>query len=207
MKITNKNTGFTLAEVLITLGVIGVVAALTIPGLLTDIQNKDKSAKLKKFYSTMKQAILSAEDEFGALNSWDANLPAKEYVQTYLAPFIKFSIDENSEYNTSTQTKIIFSDGTTASFTKGRCWDVLYDVNGNGNPNRNGYDIFTFLMCDKSITEWCAEEGFCTYRKSAEKKLNSRQTYLNLCKQNAYKCSALLEYDNWIFNEDYPYLK
>ena len=33
--------GFTLAEVLITLGVIGVVAALTMPVLITDYQKKD----------------------------------------------------------------------------------------------------------------------------------------------------------------------
>lgn len=37
-----KNTkAFTLAEVLITLGIIGVVAALTIPGLITNFQKRE----------------------------------------------------------------------------------------------------------------------------------------------------------------------
>jgi prepilin-type N-terminal cleavage/methylation domain-containing protein len=36
---TRAKRGFTLAEVLITLGIIGIVAAMTIPGLITKYQN------------------------------------------------------------------------------------------------------------------------------------------------------------------------
>ena len=35
-----KKTGFTLAEVLITLGIIGVVAAMTLPAVITNVQKK-----------------------------------------------------------------------------------------------------------------------------------------------------------------------
>ena len=58
-----KKFGFTLAEVLITLGIIGVVAALTMPTLLTKINEKIMVNKLKKFYSTMAQAIKLNEQE------------------------------------------------------------------------------------------------------------------------------------------------
>ena len=44
----NKFLGFTLAEVLITIGIIGVVSAITIPNLLTNVRNKDLQAQLKK---------------------------------------------------------------------------------------------------------------------------------------------------------------
>ena len=50
--------GFTLAEVLITLGIIGVVAALTLPSLIQKNNNKVVETRLKKFYSTMNQALL-----------------------------------------------------------------------------------------------------------------------------------------------------
>lgn len=44
----NKNFGFTLAEVLLTLGIIGVIAALTIPQLVSNYQKKSCSNTLKK---------------------------------------------------------------------------------------------------------------------------------------------------------------
>lgn len=40
--------GFTLAEVLITLGIIGVVAAITIPNLMENVRNRDLQVQLKK---------------------------------------------------------------------------------------------------------------------------------------------------------------
>lgn len=46
-----KKSGFTLAEVLITLGIIGTVAAMTIPTLMTNYQKQVWESKLKKIYS------------------------------------------------------------------------------------------------------------------------------------------------------------
>lgn len=60
----NKN-GFTLAEVLITLGIIGVVAAMTLPALITKYENKRNVEQLKKFYSTFSQALQKAAYDAG----------------------------------------------------------------------------------------------------------------------------------------------
>lgn len=49
--------GFTSAEVLITLGIIGIVAALTIPTLMQNIKGAQYRAKLKKTISTLNQAV------------------------------------------------------------------------------------------------------------------------------------------------------
>lgn len=49
--------GFTLAEVLITLGIIGVIAALTIPTLINNIQTEQFRTGLKKSYTTLSQAV------------------------------------------------------------------------------------------------------------------------------------------------------
>ena len=56
---------FTLAEVLITLGIIGVVAALTLPNLIANYQHKVLAARAKKAYSSITQAIKMAEVEYG----------------------------------------------------------------------------------------------------------------------------------------------
>ena len=62
---------FTLAEVLITLGIIGVVAAMTMPSLIANHKEKETIAKLKKFYSVMSQAYLSVINENGTADSWE----------------------------------------------------------------------------------------------------------------------------------------
>jgi len=52
-----KNSGFTLAEVLITLGIIGVVAALTMPTLMSSTQGAQYKAAYKKALSALNQMV------------------------------------------------------------------------------------------------------------------------------------------------------
>ena len=53
----SKRIGFTLAEVLITLGIIGVVAALTMPSLINNAKNKELETAFKKSYSNLSNAF------------------------------------------------------------------------------------------------------------------------------------------------------
>ena len=50
--------GFTMAEVLITLGIIAIVAAMTLPSLVQNYQEKVTVNRLKKVYSTLSQLYL-----------------------------------------------------------------------------------------------------------------------------------------------------
>ena len=63
--------GFTLAEVLITLGIIGVVAAMTMPSLITNYQKKQTISQLKKSYSVVSQALVSSQAENGNIEEWN----------------------------------------------------------------------------------------------------------------------------------------
>ncbi len=65
-----KKLGFTLAETLITLGIIGVVSALTIPSLIAKHQEKTRIIKLKKIYSQLQNAFNLAVYENGPLETW-----------------------------------------------------------------------------------------------------------------------------------------
>lgn len=65
-----KRYGFTLAETLITLGIIGIVAALTIPTLVAKHQEKTRIVKLKKIYSQLQNAFNLAVYENGPLETW-----------------------------------------------------------------------------------------------------------------------------------------
>lgn len=62
--------GYTLSEVLITLGVIGVISALTLPTLIHAHKKYVIENKLKKVYSLMNQAIKISEAEYGEVSTW-----------------------------------------------------------------------------------------------------------------------------------------
>lgn len=61
---------FTLAEVLITLGIIGVVAAMTIPTLIAKYQERQIVSQLTKAYAVLSNAYTMVKAEYGDLSSW-----------------------------------------------------------------------------------------------------------------------------------------
>lgn len=63
-----RESGFTLAEVLITLGIIGVVAAITIPTLINNYQKKENITRLKKAYTAVNQALKQMSLDRGCPN-------------------------------------------------------------------------------------------------------------------------------------------
>jgi prepilin-type N-terminal cleavage/methylation domain-containing protein len=73
----SKHSAFTLAEVLITLGIIGVVAAMTMPTLMANVRKAQYSAAFKKGISTLNQAVRSNvanyDFDFGGANEKCAN--------------------------------------------------------------------------------------------------------------------------------------
>ena len=65
-----RKVAFTLAEVLITLGIIGVVAAMTLPTLINNYQDKMTVTKLKRANSVLNQAFMLAVEKYGYINDW-----------------------------------------------------------------------------------------------------------------------------------------
>lgn len=91
-KILFKKSAFTLAEVLITLGIIGVVAALTIPGLMTAYNKHIVETKVSKSYSTLNQFVKLAQEEYGEMSTWDKDMSGEEYIKHYITPFMKVQV-------------------------------------------------------------------------------------------------------------------
>lgn len=88
--------GFTLAEVLITLGIIGIVAAMTIPTLINNYQKEQTVVQYKKTFSEISQAMKMAEVDNGSMDTWDFSsagadnaVRTKLFADTYLFPYIK----------------------------------------------------------------------------------------------------------------------
>lgn len=66
-----KKKAFTLAEVLITLGIIGIVAAMTLPTIIQKHREKVAVAKVKKIYSIASQAFMLAVEDKGTPDLWN----------------------------------------------------------------------------------------------------------------------------------------
>ena len=89
-----KFQAFTLAEVLITIAIIGIVAAMTLPSVIANYKKKEIPIRLKKFSSTMQNAFNMAKLEHGPVESW--KFPehqmdfdeVNEFAHTYLYPYI-----------------------------------------------------------------------------------------------------------------------
>ena len=174
-----RKAAFTLAEVLITLGVIGIVAAMTMPVLTANYQKTVLKNQFKKAYSTYQQALLKTSFDNGgdiscyynADNSGDkvlTNCPSFYEAFTKELKVTKIC-ENNTECNTnysgitytggcstslSLQSKqYVLADGTIIfPYTDGINYPLFFvDINGLKGPNKPGYDLFSFMIMRKEI--------------------------------------------------------
>ena len=170
--------GFTLAEVLITLGIIGVVAAMTLPAVINKVQNKQRSAALKKAYSTLQQALVMYQKDYGD-KPRPADFPKAGSFKVALLPYFAAGKDcgkgtEASacytyyEDNTIQKYKnyegsllffagalndgqFILNDGMMYFFENNGSSNmyIFVDINGMyAKPNQAGRDLFGFQFMD-----------------------------------------------------------
>ena len=101
-----KCVAFTLAETLVVMGIIGVVAALTIPNLNQSTGDREKIAKVKKIYSNLEDAFGRATAVYGPYETWLNGLSTDEEKATRIGQriteFMKLSKDCGiAEYSSS----------------------------------------------------------------------------------------------------------
>lgn len=88
-----KTNAFTLAEVLITLGVIGVVAVMTLPTVISNFKKHTVETRLKNQVALIQNAIRMAEAKHGSSTEWDVCDDSfectKSRFEKYLAPELK----------------------------------------------------------------------------------------------------------------------
>lgn len=200
-----KSLAFTLAEVLLTMTIIGVVAAMTIPTLHYQRVKKEYTTKLKNFYSRMDNAVLDMETDYGSFRDLRKpdNGKGYDWYMKYIDPYVGHQYVKDGN-------KVFYSDGSLlTTFYSGGCLDVDYDVNGLKGPNRAGYDRFRFLFCfDKSEREvWFGNDDIFlgSYGSGSVAAGASRDGMISKCQESATWCTRLLQNDQWEFKGDYPY--
>ncbi len=99
-----QKLAFTLAEVLITLAIIGIVAALTIPTLVSKNEKKQLYTQFMKTYNTLSNAVNMAVAEHGDPKGWitpkDSEDASKIGINKYIMPYLKTTkICDSSNYS------------------------------------------------------------------------------------------------------------
>lgn len=209
---------FTLAEVLITLGIIGVVASITIPTLMQNKAKNETVAKLQKTYTILSQAVKMSEQNNGANTTWDwGNLgvftPQKSF-DTYWAPYLKVlkycSTPADCGYNIasfknkqgtstmsiadSTRTTVELVDGTILLVqANGSASFIIIDINGPVNPNSYGRDVFVFVMDPI--------KGLMPYGYDNLSNVAGNCSTSSSCSQ----CATKIMIDAWRIKDDYPW--
>lgn len=120
-----KKHAFTMAEILISLTIIGVIAALTLPALTGNISSKQFATTYKKAYATIAQAL-----KMGASEGRDASqgMSILEHILT----------DNIGAKSISTADKTLWTIEAPAKST----WAIDNDTKAIGNgPNSNAHSI------------------------------------------------------------------
>lgn len=159
---TSKSQGlsrlaFTLAEVLITLGIIGVVAAMTIPTLINSTNEADIKTGVKAAYSILSQATTMAATEnggtlVGVCSSNFDNVCMKNYMTKYLQT-IK---DCGGTAGTT--------DSTNNPTTNG-CWKTVTTLTGGSNNDGNN-NYAGVVLKNGMLAVFRAHHSDCTVEPS-----------------------------------------
>lgn len=172
----NKKSGFTLAEVLVTLMIIGVIAAMTIPSLMQSTAQQEYKAAFKKAVSMLNQAV--------TLNYALDGLDGTDYTGTsfYNLMTQRLNVMSSTAANAELYTadgmyfKALADDASACAVEAAMdesniCSVVQVDVNGMKGPNKASeatnkvYDIFTVAIYPQKALPRTTTQSQILYRK------------------------------------------
>ena len=222
-----KRPAFTLAEVLITLGIIGVVSAMTIPTLMANHRKKVVETKLEKIYSVMNQAINLTNAEYGDVTNWiidcgSSNSPTCSIneVENWFNSTIGKHLETLKTGKTKNKTDdillIYLKDGSILGVTN-YIYDMVFYVNSDAISNKqSGKNYFLFRFNPILLSHQNNEEAQKDLKYSLKPTFEPYSNYWNgtreqlidghsfSCAQNHAFCAKLIQYDGWKISKDYP---
>lgn len=226
----SRQVAFTLAEVLITLGVIGVVAAITMPTLIKNYQKQQMVNQLKKVYSVFGQVIARSEADNGFVGEWDFTLSNTDFAKTYILPYIKLIDDCGVEENSKCRVKgawlngneisvsedaysFITTDGVKCNLnlltTNQGVLTLACDINGNKGPSIAGKDIFYFNLF-KGVNRLTFAGAPSDGRINSATLDNNMNDQTHGCNKTATEraglvCGYAIFLNNWQIPDNYPW--
>ena len=129
---------FTLAEVLVTLGIIGVVSAMTVPTLMQNHQRKTYVTQLHKVYNEFSQALVQYQTDRNAINLTEAGLTSQVNFNSFISNYFKtvqmcdsLTPCFTDDYKTLNGGGVNFTDGTSYVLASGSSVRFLFSSTGD----------------------------------------------------------------------------
>ena len=143
-----KKRAFTLAEVLITLGIIGVVSAMTIPALINNVRAVKLRSQFNKAYSEVQQAFkLMADNESVSLNDYNRGADSQRTDNYFYKRFIKY-------FKSGIDCGAI----SIGAYKNLPCYNIVYGndreykvLGGKSNANKNKFDDGQIGLIDGAL--------------------------------------------------------
>ena len=220
---------FTLAEVLVVLGVIGVIAASTIPTLINNYQKQETVERLKIAYNILSVAIQQSQMDNGPISTWDmTGTTVADYgvfAEAYILPYLSIvkrcqtqttecwaqkclllNKSTNSYFSAASNTSysVILSNGMVMGFWPRNTWAEIYvDINGKKGPNIMGKDQFDMTM-SKTAT---LNRGLYFYGQGQSRTALMTTGYpcAKIGSLAGWYCGAVIFLDGWQIADDYPW--
>lgn len=207
-----KIRAFSLAEILVTLMIIGVIAGMTIPALKKDSMNRTVATNLKKIYSELNQVVaLTLTENYtnrvcrtGLFDSVDTF--EKEFVKSKLN--VVTICDSGSPEKCFGNSTLVSSDksyllnsgiavafvGVDVACSDGPDFDILIfiDVNGPKPPNKGGSDQFMMQMNGMGKVYMGSGAGGVSGEYTSDTCADATSDY-----EAAWACAIKIQQDGW----------
>lgn len=221
-----KSFAFTLAEILIVLAIVGIVAVLTIPVLINKFEKQITVIRLKKFVAEFNQALQMVEVENGDRSHiYIPSNPAaaNPVIADYIKPYFKIEKECKISEDASCFAPFTTNDGSSSPFNaQVQSSDSVlkttfllqsgvsfaYWIHGDGY--RSGWAIFDIngpykgpakMGEDVFVVGWKLDKGSDLILFSS----SERDDLLENCKTDGVNCLSLIIKDNWKISDDYPW--
>lgn len=183
--LSKKSIAFTLAEVLIVLGIIGIIAEITIPTLVADIKENINRTALKKYYSVLSNATNLIKNDNGGT--------------------LKNLCSTNNCFRDLFKTKLSYTKECSQGDVTGKCWASSWktlDNNAGWDLNNGGGGFAAGLILNDGMYmtfEWAQVNGSGACTLDDEGLGNNTQCFVSTVDVNGSKSPNKMGYDIFRF--------
>ena len=200
---------------MVTLGIIGVVSAMTVPTLMQNHQRKTYVTQLHKVYNELQQALMQYQNDKNAVNLTEAGLNSVAACNEFVSSYFKIvqtctnaltpCFEDAASYKTlnggkptthfHVSTSYVIASGASVRFwytpSGDKIGNFIVDINGKAGPNIFGRDVFNIAVFKNGLLDDGAGTSAPLTKEERE------NLYSSSCKSDLYGCFGKILNDNW----------